>query len=62
MFSVPFSHLLGVPRRPERGGGRIPIGGHLSQTKMGPQVQNPKGKESNGSEISDNNLFVLINN
>lgn len=62
MFSVPFSHLLGVPRRPGGGGGRIPIGGHLSQTKMGPQVQNPKGKESNGSEISDNNLFVLINN
>lgn len=52
-LSVFYSHFLRVPVCPDGRRGRISSGGHLSQTKMGPQIQNPKGQKSNGWFLSN---------
>lgn len=47
-LSVFFSHFLRVSVCPDDRRGRVSSGGHLSQTNMGPKIQNPKGQKSYG--------------
>lgn len=51
-LSVFFSHFLRVSVCPDDRRGRVSSGGHLSQTKMGPKIQNPKGQKSYDREES----------
>lgn len=58
-LSVFFSHFLRVSVCPDDRRGRVSSGGHLSQTKMGPKIQNPKGQKSYGLVFYHTFFFVM---
>jgi hypothetical protein len=54
---VNFSHIHCVPVNSYAGRGRISAGGPLSQTEMGPEVQDPERQKSHGKSTLE---FIVL--